>query len=97
MKLLQSKHALSTVLLSCTLLFTVNASAQEASLEQNLAATVKAQGQKVQHDLSAELSHSVKAELDRFSMRYSTGKTQELAAVVEQKQSNQKKQHTSKY
>ena len=85
MKLLPSKYALSSVLLSCTLLFSLNASAQEASLEQSLAATVQAQGQKVLHDLSAELSDSIKIELDRFSMRYNTVKTQELAAVSEQK------------
>lgn len=97
MKLLPSKHALSTVLLSCTLLFTINASAQEASLEQSLTATIQAQGQKVLHDLSAELSHSIKIELDRFSMRYNTVKTQELAAVSEQKKSAQQKQQTSEY
>ena len=97
MKLLQSKQVLSTVLLSCTLLFTINASAQEASLEKSLAATVQAQGQKVLHDLSAELSQSIKAELDRFSMRYSTVETQELAAVVELKTANPKKQQTSTY
>lgn len=97
MKLLPSKHALSTVLLSCTLLFTINASAQEASLEQSLAATVQAQGQKVLHELSAELSHSINVELDRFSMRYNTVKTQELAAVSEQKKSDKQKQQTSKY
>lgn len=33
MKLLQTKQVLSTVLLSCTLLLTTTASAQEASLE----------------------------------------------------------------
>jgi len=97
MKLLLSKHVLSTVLLSCTLLFTINVSAQEASLEKSLAATVQAQGQKVRHDLSAELSHSIKAELDRFSMRYSTVKTHELAAVSEQRKLGQQKQKTSEY
>jgi len=97
MKLLPSKYALSSVLLSCTLLFSLNASAQEASLEQSLAATVQAQGQKVLHDLSEELSDSIKIELDRFSMRYNTVKTQELAAVSEQKKSAQQKQQTSKY
>ena len=97
MKLSQRKNVLSTVLLSCTLLFTITATAQEASLEQSLAATVQAQGQKVLHDLSAELSHSIKAELTRFSMRYSTVETQELAAISEQKKVTQQKQQTSKY
>ena len=97
MKLLPSKNALSTVLLSCTLLFTINASAQESTLAESLAATVQAQGQKVLHDLSAELSHSIKAELDRFSMRYSTVKTQELAAFSAQEKLKQPKQQTSKY
>ncbi|MBA6392052.1 hypothetical protein H4J38_14850 [Colwellia sp. BRX10-3] len=91
MKLSQRKNALSTVLLSCTLLFTITATAQEASLEQSLAATVQAQGEKVLHDLSAELSHSIKAELNRFSMRYSTVETHELAAISEQKKSIQQK------
>jgi hypothetical protein len=91
MKLSQRKNALSTVLLSCTLLFTITATAQEASLAQSLAVTVQAQGEKVLHDLSAELSHSIKAELNRFSMRYSTVETHELAAISEQKKSNQQK------
>ena len=97
MKLLQSSQVLSTVLLSCTLLLTTaTASAQEATLEQKLAATLQAQGQKVLHDLSAELAHSIKAELNRFSMRYSTVETQELVAVVEQKNSTPQ-QKISKY
>ncbi|MFT6587201.1 MAG: hypothetical protein ACJAUY_002275 [Cognaticolwellia sp.] len=97
MKLLQTKQVLSTVLLSCTLLLTTTASAQEASLEQSLAATVQAQGQKVLNDLSAGLAHSIKAELNRFSMRYSMMETQELAAVIKQKESDLLKQKTSKY
>ncbi|MEH6597228.1 MAG: hypothetical protein V7736_16960 [Colwellia polaris] len=97
MKLLQTKHILSTVLLSCTLLLTATTSAQEVSLEKSLAATVQAQGQKVLHDLSAELSHSIKAELNRFSMKFSTEETQELAAVVEPKKSNLSKPQTTKY
>jgi hypothetical protein len=72
MKLSQRKNALSTVLLSCTLLFTITATAQKASLEQSLAARVQAQGQKLLYNLSAELSHSIKVELNRFSMRLST-------------------------
>lgn len=97
MKLLQTKHILSTVLLSCTLLLTATTSAQEVSLEKSLAATVQAQGQKVLHDLSAELSYSIKAELNRFSMKFSTEETQELAAVVEPKKLNLSKPQTSKY
>lgn len=95
MKLLQSKQALSTVLLSCTLLFTISASAQEASLEHSLAATVQAQGQKVARDLSAEVSNSIKAELRRFSMRYTTVDTQEVAAVSKQTKLRQQKQKPS--
>ena len=49
------------------------------------------------NDLSAGLAHSIKAELNRFSMRYSTMETQELAAVIKQKESNLLKQKTSKY
>jgi hypothetical protein len=40
---------------------------------------------KFQRDLSAELAHSIKVELDRFSTRYNTVKTQELTAVSKQK------------
>lgn len=97
MKLLQTKQVLSTVLLSCTLLLTTTTSAQEVSLETSLAATVQAQGQKVLHDLSAELSHAIKAELSLFSMKFSTEETQELAAVVETKKLNLSKPQTSKY
>jgi hypothetical protein len=81
MKPSQRKNALSTVLLSCTLLFTITATAQKASLEQSLAARAEAQGQKLLYDLSAELSYSIKAELNRFSMRYSTLETHELVAI----------------
>lgn len=95
MKLLQSKHTLSTVLLSCTLLFTVGASAQEASLERSLAATVQAQGQKVARDLSAEVSNSIKAELQRFSMRYTLVSSLDVAAVTKQSKLRQQKQQTS--
>ncbi len=80
MKLLSSKAAVSSVLLSCTMLFTVNASANEASLEHYLAATVQAQGQKAERDLSVTLANSIQTELQRFSMRYTTVKTQELVA-----------------
>ena len=66
------------------------------TLEQKLAATLQAQGQKVLHDLSAELAHSIKAELNRFSMRYSTVETPELVALVEQKNSTPQ-QKISKY
>lgn len=100
MKLLQSKQALSTVLLSCTLLFTISASAQEASLERSLAATIQAQGQKVAQDLTAEVSNSIKAELSRFSMRYTIADIQEVAAVsnqttLRQQKLRQQKQQTS--
>ena len=95
MKLLPSKQALSTVLLSCTLLFTFSASAEEASLERSLAATIQAQGQKAAHDLSAELSNSIKAELNRFSLRYTTVKPQEVAVVSMQSKLRQQKQQTS--
>ena len=97
MKLLQTKQVLSTVLLSCTLLLTNTTSAQEVSLETSLAATVQAHGQKVLHDLSAQLSHSIKTELSRFSMKFSTEETQELVAVVESKKLNSLKTQTSKY
>jgi hypothetical protein len=80
MKLLSSKAVISSVLLSCTMLFTVNASAKEVSLEHYLAATVQAQGQKAERDLSAELANTIKAELRLFSMRYSTVETQVLVA-----------------
>lgn len=95
MKTLQSKHALSTVLLSCTLLFTTSALAQEASLERSLAATVQAQGEKVVRDLSVEVSNSIKAELNRFSMRYTLVSTQDIAAVPKQAKLRQQKQQTS--
>jgi hypothetical protein len=95
MKTLQSKHTLSTVLLSCTLLFTTSALAQEASLERSLAATVQAQGEKVVRDLSVEVSNSIKAELNRFSMRYTLVGTQEIAAVSKQAKLRQQKQQTS--
>ncbi len=95
MKLLPNKYALSTVLLSCTLLFTFNASANEVSLEQSLAATLQAKGQKAVHELSAQVSNSIKLELQRFSMRYTTVKAHEIAAVSTQSKLNQKKQHTS--
>ncbi|TWX73014.1 hypothetical protein [Colwellia sp. C1TZA3] len=88
---------LCTILLSCTLLFTINAYAQDAALEKSLAVTVQAQKQKIQRDLSAEISHSIKAELDRFSIRYSTVKTQALAAVLKQTKLAPKKQQTSEY
>jgi hypothetical protein len=97
MKLLQRKQILGTVLLSCTLLFTINAYAQETGLAQNLTLSVQVQKQKVQRDLSAELAHSIKAELDRFSTRYNTVKTQELAVVSKQKKLATKKQQTSAY
>jgi hypothetical protein len=97
MKLLQRKQILGTVLLSCTLLFTINAYAQETGLAQNLTLSVQVQKQKVQRDLSAELAHSIKAELDRFSTRYNTVKTQELAVVSNQKKLATKKQQTSAY
>jgi hypothetical protein len=97
MKLLQHKQTLRAVLLSCTLLLTINAYAQDTGLEQNLILSVQAQKQKVQLDLSAELAHSITAELDRFSTRYSTMKTQELAAVSKQKTLATKKQQTSEY
>ncbi|WP_085300664.1 hypothetical protein [Cognaticolwellia mytili] len=95
MKLLPSKQALSTVLLSCTLLFTFSAFAEEASLERSLAATIQAQGQKAARDLSAELSNSIKAELNRFSLRYATVKPQEVAVVSKQSKLRQQKQQTS--
>lgn len=97
MKLLQSKQISRAVLLSCTLLFTINTYAQDTGLAQNLTLSVQAQKQKVQRDLSAELTHSIKAELDRFSTRYSTVKTQELAAVSKQKKLVTNKQQTSAY
>ncbi|MBA6327774.1 hypothetical protein H4J46_07470 [Colwellia sp. MB02u-6] len=97
MKLLQSKQTLRAFLLSCTLLFTINTYAQDTGLAQNLTLSVQAQKQKVQRDLSAELAHSIKVELDRFSTRYSTVKTQELAAVSKQKKLATKKQQTSAY
>ena len=97
MKLLQSKQISRAVLLSCTLLFTINTYAQDTGLAQNLTLSVQAQKQKVQRDLSAELTHSIKAELDRFSTRYSTVKTQELAAVSKQKKLATNKQQTSAY
>ena len=96
MKLLQTKQVLSTVLLSCTLLLTTTTSAQEVSLETSLAATLQAQGQKVLHDLSAELSYAIKAELNQFLMKFSTEETQELAAAVETKKLNLSKPQTSK-
>lgn len=95
MKLLPNKYALSTVLLSCTLLFTFNTSAKEVSLEQSLAATIQAQGEKTAHDLSAQVSQSIKNELHRFSMRYSQIKPQNVAAISSQVKLNPKKQHTS--
>jgi len=97
MKLLQSKQTLRGVLLSCTLLFTINTYAQDIGLAQNLTLSVQAQKQKVQRDLSAELAHSIKADLDRFSTRYSTVKTQELAAVSKQKKLATNKQQTSEH
>jgi len=97
MKLLQSKQISRAVLLSCTLLFTINTYAQDTGLAQNLTLSVQAQKQKVQRDLSAELTHSIKAELDRFSTRYSIVKTQELAAVSKQKKLVTNKQQTSAY
>jgi hypothetical protein len=97
MKLLQSKQISRAVLLSCTLLFTINTYAQDTGLAQNLTLSVQAQKQKVQRDLSAELTHSIKAELDSFSTRYSTVKTQELAAVSKQKKLVTNKQQTSAY
>ncbi|MGB1262083.1 MAG: hypothetical protein ACPG52_04145 [Cognaticolwellia sp.] len=94
MKLLPN-NTLNTVLLSCALLFTVNVSAQEVSLEQSLAATVKAQGKKAAQDLSAELSNSIKAELQRFSMRYTKVKSQALASTAQQEKLVQQKTKTS--
>tara|TARA_R110002167_G_scaffold284685_3_gene489782 strand:+ start:3395 stop:3688 length:294 start_codon:yes stop_codon:yes gene_type:complete len=95
MKLLPNKYALSTVLLSCTLLFTFNASAKEVTLEQSLATTLQAQGEKAAQDLSAQVSNSIKLELQRFSMRYNTVKTQEVAVISTQNKLKQKKQHTA--
>jgi hypothetical protein len=97
MKLLQRKQTLRAVLLSCTLLFTINTYAQDNGLAQNLTLTVQAQKHKVQRDLSAELAHSIKAELDRFSTGFNILKTQELAAVSKQKKLATKKQQTSTY
>jgi len=95
MKLLPRKYALSTVLLSCTLLLTFNASAEEVSLEKSLAATVQAQGQKAVRDLSVQLANSISDELQRFSMRYTTAKVQNVAAVSTQTKLRQQKQLTS--
>ena len=95
MKLLTRKNAVSTVLLSCTLLFTITASAEEISLERSLAAAIQAQGQKAVHDLSAELSNSIKAELKRLSMRYTTAKSDDIATISIQKKLGQQKQQTS--
>jgi len=93
MNLLQSKRTLSTVLLSCSLLFTVNASAEEVVLEKALAAAVQAQGQKVVRDLSAELSNSIQAELQRFSQRYSFH--DDKVAVTNSVKTRQQKPQTS--
>lgn len=93
MKFLQSKRTLSTVLLSCSLLFTVNASANEASLEKVLTATLQAQGQKVVHDLSAGLANSIRAELQKLSMRHAS--EIEKTSVAKSVKSNQQKQQTS--
>ena len=95
MKLLPSKRILSTVLLSCTLLFTVNASAEDASLERSLAATVQVQGKKAIRDLSSELAKSIKAELNGFSMRHTIVSVQDLAAAPKQTKLRQSKQQTS--
>jgi len=95
MKLLPNKAVLCSVLLSCTMLFTLNAAAKEVAIEQNLAATVQAQGQQAVRDISAKLSNSIRVELKRFSSRYSTVQTQELAALVKPATLPQLKQQTS--
>jgi len=95
MKLLPNKYALSTVLLSCTLLFTFNTSAKEVTLEKSLAATIQAQGEKAAHDLSAQVSNSIKLELQRFSMRYNTVKTEAVAVISTHTKLTQKQQHTA--
>ena len=95
MKLLPSKNALNSVLLSCTLLFALNASAKEVTLDRSLAATLQVQGQKVIGDLSVELSNSIKAELQRFSMRYTIKQAQVVVTSSTQKKLRQQKQQTS--
>ena len=95
MKLLAIRNALSTVLLTCTLLFTFNASATEVALERSLAATLQIQGQKAVGDLSAELSNSIRDELQRFSRRYTVVKAQEIVANSTQAKLPQHKQQTS--
>mgnify|MGYP000625068164 CR=1 FL=1 len=92
MKLLANKNLLSTALLSCSLFFIGSASAQEVSLEQSLAATVQAQGQKAVSELSAELSNTIKTELQRFAVRYTKGQSQTLASAKQTKLPQQKTQ-----
>lgn len=82
MKLLPNTKILTSVLLSSALLYTVNASATEVTLERSLAATVQAQGQKVMQDLSAQLANSIRTELQQFSIGNLTTKPSITAAKV---------------
>lgn len=94
MKLLLSKPTISTVLLSCTLLFSLNSSANEVTLEQSVVEVVQSQGQKVVRDISAQLSNSISAELQKFSTRYNTVQTHDLVAVLKPSKSRQLKPQT---
>jgi hypothetical protein len=94
MKLLQPNYVLATVLLSSTLAFSFSASAQEASLERSLAATVQVQGQQMIKDLSTNLSHSIKQELQQFSTRYAR-KSVATATTTKVAKTNQQKKLTS--
>lgn len=96
MKLLSSKRAFNTVLISLALLSTLNVSAKDVSLTQALTDAVHAQGKVVQHDLSAQLSQSIKTELTKFSMRYNAVKSQHIAAVSTPKNTT-KQQRSKKY
>ncbi len=94
MKLSQSKPTISAVLLSCTLLFSLNSSANEVTLEQSVVEVVQSQGQKVARDISAQLSNSISAELQRFSTRYNKVQTHNLVAVLKPSKSRQLKPQT---
>ncbi|SEL57816.1 hypothetical protein SAMN05216262_11446 [Colwellia chukchiensis] len=96
MKLLLNKTRLGAVVLSLAMLSALPAKAQQNSLEQHLAASMHKQGQIVAQNLAATLSNSINDELQRFSMRYSTVKTQALVALTTTPQSITTKPQSAK-